>query len=337
MANDTMMRDGSMGCLACGTRVIGPYCYHCGQKNDDCRRSIVRLAAETLTDTAALDGRFARTARQTLTRPGKHVRQYADGRRSPFTPPIRYFLLVTFLFFTTLWLTDRHLLVLQAIIQDFGTEIDMSEPLSELGDIDAVAAAFDELEASGTAPKVAFHGGILMNAKDVTYTDEEIAWLEERFADSELAVSGQDISNTRLATAIISTAQNPAAFNNALNSWIPRLMVLFVPLMALLGAVFIRGKDALIYDHLLLAIQTHAFAFLVLTLSLWTSRLLPPEAPGAAFFLGVPFYYLMGLRGAFKRSWRKSIAATIFMSFVYGTLFAIAMVLAALASFMEIV
>ncbi|MEM7742003.1 MAG: hypothetical protein AAF225_14525, partial [Pseudomonadota bacterium] len=48
-------------CLACGASLVGAYCHVCGQKNDDCRRSIVRLATETLSDTAAFDGRFART------------------------------------------------------------------------------------------------------------------------------------------------------------------------------------------------------------------------------------------------------------------------------------
>ena len=338
MASDTMTRDSSMGCLACGTRIVGPYCYYCGQKNDDCRRSIVALAAETVTDAAALDGRFVRTARQTLTRPGTHVRQYADGRRSPFTPPVRYFLLVTFLFFTTLWLTDRHLVVLQAILTDMDDPVELSERLEELPDIDAVAAAFDEMEARGVEPRLTFHGGFLMNAKDVSYTEEQIAWVEESLKiDSEIIVNGRRLTGDRLTSAVINTAQNPSAFNNALNGWIPRLMILFIPFMALLATVFIRGRDALVYDHLLLAIQTHAFAFLVLTLSLWTSRFLPPEAGPTAFFLGVPLYYLMGLRGAFRRSWRKSIAATLFVTLIYSIVFTAALALAGVASFVEIV
>ncbi|MEM0930177.1 MAG: DUF3667 domain-containing protein [Pseudomonadota bacterium] len=337
MANDTMMRDSSMACLACGTRVIGPYCYYCGQKNDDCRRSIFRLAAETLTDTAALDGRFARTARQTLTRPGSHVRQYADGRRSPFTPPIRYFLVVSFLFFTTLWLTDRHLLVIQPIVLDEAIEEQPIEIDPALSDIDAAAAVLSELEAADGVPKLDFYGGFLMEAKDMSYTEEQIAWFEQRLSDSVFEFNGTTLSGPRFTNAVLGTAQNPAAFNNALNGWIPRLMILFIPFMALLGTIFIRGRDALIYDHLLLSIQTHAFGFVVMTLSLWTSRFLPPEVGPTAFFLGVPFYYLMGLRGAFKRSWRKSIVATVFVTVVYGITYTIALLVAGVASFVEIV
>ncbi len=338
MASDTMTRDSSVACLACGTRIVGPYCYYCGQKNDDCRRSIIALAAETVTDAAALDGRFVRTARQTLTRPGTHVRQYADGRRSPFTPPIRYFLLVTFLFFTTLWLTDRHLVVLQPIITDVEEAVELPEVVEELADIDAVAAALDELDAVSARPQLTFHGGFLMNAKDVSYTDEQMAWLEDSLDfDSEIIVNGRRLTGDRFMSAVINTAQNPSAFNNALNGWIPRLMILFIPFMALLATVFIRGRDALVYDHLLLAIQTHAFAFLVLTLSLWTSWILPPEVAPTAFFLGVPLYYLMGLRGAFRRSWRKSIAATFFVTFVYSIFFTAALLAAGVASFVEIV
>ncbi|MEM7741196.1 MAG: DUF3667 domain-containing protein, partial [Pseudomonadota bacterium] len=296
-----------------------------------------RLATETLSDTAAFDGRFARTARKTLVKPGQHVRQYADGCRSPFTPPIRYFLLLTFLFFTTLWLTDRHLLVLQIDILDIGGDYDTAEIIEKLSDPNVTDAEIAALQASGELPEAEFYGGFLMKAKDVSYTDEEIAWLRERIAESEFSVNGRDVNDQRLVNAIVSMAQNPAAFNNVLNGWIPRLMILFIPMMALLGTVFVRGKDALIYDHLLLSIQTHAFGFLVLTLSLWTSRFLPSDTGAAAFFLGVPFYYLMGLRGAFRRSWRKSIATAAFVTVVYAVTYSIALLAAGVASFAEIV
>jgi hypothetical protein len=110
-----------------------------------------------------------------------------------------------------------------------------------------------------------------------------------------------------------------------------------VPLLALLGTVVIRGPDALIYDHLLVSIQTHAFAFLVVTVSLWTSRILPPEVAGAAFFAGVPIYYLMALRGAFGRSWRKSIFTTLFVFGIYSVLFWSGLLFAAVESLWELI
>jgi hypothetical protein len=344
-------------CLACGTKIIGPWCHNCGQKNDDCRRSVFRLAAETVADAAALDGRFLRTCRSAILRPGSHVRQYAHGKRSPFTPPIRFFLVVTFLFFTTLWLTDRHLFVFQPIVdaeqQEGGFEIRLGGDAAEEGsEADAEAQEATDEEAE---PGVWFYGGFLKPAKDVSYTEEQRQWLMTRISEGDepgsseeegavtdaedggLTINGRTVSSSRLLAGLVQTAENPAAFNNALNEWIPRMMLLFIPFMAILGTLFIRGPDALVYDHLLIAIQVHGFAFLILTLSLWTSWLLPAEVAGWAFFLGVPLYYLLSIKGAFGRSWRKTAVATVFTTSVYSFTFVIALMLAAVASFFEVV
>ncbi|GGY53787.1 DUF3667 domain-containing protein [Parvularcula lutaonensis] len=415
--SSTTMSDGGGGqaehnaCLACGEQIFGPYCHACGQKNDDCRRSIVRLAGETVANVAALDGKFLRTVRSSLSRPGSHVHQYAHGKRSPFTPPVRFFFVVTFVFFATLWLTDRNIFVLQLVPED--TDISESNiqfrvteddeeianltigngenseatqvgsrddtvpadaagddreagPLSDFrADIETVRGDFredvetvrsdvaqalldegviDEAQADEIdsqmedAPKIVPYGGFLIKAHDLTYTEEEKEWLRSRVSVGEgFTFLGREMTSERLGDALIQTMQNPAAFNNALNEVIPFLLLLFVPLMAVLGTVFIRGRDALVYDHLLLAIQTHAFAFVVMTLTIWTGFLLPSEAGALAFLVGVPLYYLMGLRGAFHRSWRKSIATTVFVGVVYHSLFFFALLGAMIVSFWQIV
>jgi len=151
-----------------------------------------------------------------------------------------------------------------------------------------VEEALQELEAraeeSGRpfvpVPRVSF----FEQAPDRTYTDEEKAYLREMIQFENVSINGRDISSDRLAEAIIRVVQNPTAFNQALNEWIPRLTILFVPFLAILGTVVIRGRDAMIYDHLLISIQTHAFAFLIVTFSLWTNWILPPALAGWAFF-----------------------------------------------------
>lgn len=371
-------------CLACGAVLHGPWCHVCGQKDDDCRRSVLRLVAEGVTDIAALDGRFFRTCRNVVVQPGRHVHDYAHGRRSPFTPPVRLFLLVSLLFFTTLQLTNRHLLVLDVELRERGEvaqevvaevearlggdgalsseEQDILDRVREAagngaGETEMLAdAEAEETDGPSNAVTIDSEDGVslevevenggrwvpiphvmfLAPAPEREYSPEERAYIREMIGSESFEINGKTVDSEILSERILSILRNPAAFSNALNEWIPRLMLVFVPLMALLGTTVIRGRDALIYDHLLLSLQTHAIGFVVITVSIWCAGFMPGGAAGILFFAGVPIYYMLAAKGAFGRSWRKTVFATLFVFAIYSLLFWTGLVIAATQSFMEI-
>ena len=406
-------------CYACAAPVKGPYCYACGQKNDDCRRSIASLTTESVRDIASFEGRFLRTVRAVVMRPGRHLRDYGRGVRSPYSPPIRFFLVVSFAFFTTLWLTDRQIVAFQPEVhvnEDGELEIDewaggffvkardvTYTPEEREAMLGAVAAgtASDEVEAEvlrqaaedeieglradskAEIAKIEASGGPDAGARAADVAAEaEMAVQEVRtrlledlaevapgeagraaveMVQSELraeglpapvivdigddagtnveqgavTVNGREIDADRLRTGLFRLAENPRLFNNLLAEWIPRIMILMIPLMALLGALFVRGPDALLYDHALLSLNTHALAFGLMTLGMWTAGFLPGWLFGWAVFLGVPFYYYRAMRGAFGRRRRKLIPATLVVFGIYGLVLTSALSTAAVAVFTE--
>nr|WP_246408402.1 DUF3667 domain-containing protein [Parvularcula dongshanensis] len=376
-------------CYACGAPVQGPWCYACGQKNDDCRRSIFRLVGEFIRDVTSLDGRFLHTVRAVLTRPGRHLRDYGDGKRSPYTSPVRFFLVVSFAFFTTLALTDRQILVVQpevtmneagqARITGLGAgfftqpkEVRYSRAEREairasindgsmaglIGDEAAVEQAVEtrvEERLAGVQARLDAAGvPVDLEAEDEAAAAEGVDTApqpvplppdppEDEPANAEtdsvapedlsVTINGQPLDKDRFVDALFLTSENPRLFNAALDDWIPRLMILMVPLMALTGAIFVRGKDALLYDHLLLSLNTHALAFLIVVVALWFGSLVPGAVFGWIFGIGVPLYYAIAMRGAFGRRKRKVIVATFFVFSVYMLVFSIALSIAATRSF----
>ena len=153
--------------------------------------------------------------------------------------------------------------------------------------------------------------------------------------NGQITLNGEPIDTDRLLDAAFRLAENPRAFNNALDDWIPRIMILMIPLMAFLGALVIHGRDALLYDHALLSLNTHAVAFGILTLGLWTSAIFPGWLFAGALFLGVPLYYAKALRGAFGRSRRKVIFTTLFVFTIYGAVLSSALGVAAVSAFAD--
>ena len=86
-------------CANCGTPLEGPYCAACGQSDADLRRPVLSLVTDFLDGAVAWDGRFLTTLRGLYTRPGKVARDYVDGKRMQFSPPVRIYLIMTLIFF----------------------------------------------------------------------------------------------------------------------------------------------------------------------------------------------------------------------------------------------
>lgn len=88
-----------ISCLSCGTPRPGEFCPACGQQRT--RRLGFRRIAEELVESVVDVGRrqgLLFTCRELTLRPGSTVRDYADGRRRPFTNPVKYaFLALTLL------------------------------------------------------------------------------------------------------------------------------------------------------------------------------------------------------------------------------------------------
>ena len=83
---------GSPACLNCGTELAGPFCHFCGQPDRNFLRFFPVLLREFLEDFLDLDSRFARTMKPLLFHPGRLTRDYLEGRRFRYTPPMRLYL-----------------------------------------------------------------------------------------------------------------------------------------------------------------------------------------------------------------------------------------------------
>lgn len=89
---------GEAACLNCGEKLLGDYCWRCGQQAVDLHRPLRQIVRDFFDDVLDLDTRLLRSIRPLLLRPGVLTREYLAGRRAPYAPPLRLFLLATLLF-----------------------------------------------------------------------------------------------------------------------------------------------------------------------------------------------------------------------------------------------
>ena len=90
---------GSPLCLNCGTALKGPFCHYCGQPDKNLMRFFPALLREMLEDFVDFDSRFMRTIKPLLFRPGKLTRDYLDGLRFRYVPPLRLYIFSSLVLF----------------------------------------------------------------------------------------------------------------------------------------------------------------------------------------------------------------------------------------------
>ncbi len=75
------------------------FCPHCGQENHDLKVPLGHLAFEVFEGFTHFDTKFYNTMRAIFLSPGKITKDFLEGRRGRYVPPVRLYFLISFVFF----------------------------------------------------------------------------------------------------------------------------------------------------------------------------------------------------------------------------------------------
>jgi hypothetical protein len=89
-------------CLNCEASYEGEYCPRCGQRSGGLDRPLGPFAREFAEEALGLDSRARLTVPALFLRPGEIAKEYVEGRRARFVPPIRLYLVTSFVMFLVL-------------------------------------------------------------------------------------------------------------------------------------------------------------------------------------------------------------------------------------------
>jgi hypothetical protein len=117
---DSNSRIAAETCANCGTSLTGEYCPQCGQSRAELKRPVIGLFTEALDGVFTWDGRLLRTFRQLFSRPGQVAREFVDGRRRSYTPPIRLYLIVSLVFFAAMAISGIRIVAVNITADEAG-------------------------------------------------------------------------------------------------------------------------------------------------------------------------------------------------------------------------
>jgi hypothetical protein len=223
-------------CLNCGEVLTGQHCSHCGQRAAVQVISLWSLVRDFLVDVFDWDARVWRTLRPLAFRPGLLTQEYLRGRRAHYTPPVRMYLVLSVAFF------------LIGSLFDPGTDLRL-----QVGDRGASLTTDDGRPAAsdpaGVAPEQ------LERAQKVV--DDPCGADNVRLDGSVL-----EPYETQLRRACHEIVTDTPSFGRAVWENVPKMMFLFLPLIALVMAALYLGSKRYYVEHLLFFLHYHSFFFL---------------------------------------------------------------------------
>jgi hypothetical protein len=129
--------------------------------------------------------------------------------------------------------------------------------------------------------------------------------------------------NTHVYGGLQRISRDPAALNEPLTTWIPRVLFLLLPLYALLCAAFYwrQRKKFYLVDHLIFSLSMHTFTFVALIIATGLAQLLS----GGLVFLfllgSIGLYVLLSIRRFYEQSWFWTSIKFLSISGIYTIFF----------------
>jgi hypothetical protein len=312
----------SANCRNCAAPLTGPYCAQCGQHAHSSARSLGALLHDAWHVITHVDGRFWSTLWLLLTRPGQLTREYFAERRARFVPPVRLYLVISIVFFGLASLTSG--LRSGATVADLA---DRKEMAADLDDIKREAhAAQREARAATVAapgpPANAAQGA----AADDTGDDDATGAFNFDIKDCDKANSSLHWLDQPLRDACRrNVGDHGRTLKHAFAANIPRMMFVFLPLVALVMLLLYWFPRRYYVEHLVFVLHNHAALFLVMVLDIplrsavhFAPALSRPSAIATfAVFCYAAWYVYRSMRRYYGQGRALTLAKLTLVGFAY--------------------
>lgn len=316
-------------CANCGTILLGPHCYACGQPVKGMVRHLSSILADAADTILNIDSRIFRTLLPLYFRPGFLTNEYFEGRRVRYVTPFRlyFFLSILAFFLMQFALGDVNF----ENGPDVGDGIAKAKTAEEvLQQRDAAIAGLRQAEAA--APAAGGRGIAKAIEKVEKKADRRLTYLKKvdeakakgapippdpQNEDFDLDLGDgawdpkthpvhlggpkflDDKANQMLAHAkenLDRLGKDPKPLILGTIGSLPQALFVLMPVFALLLKIVYVFKRRLYMEHIIVALHSHAFIFqslFLLTLLGMTKSWAQTAAPGMVGLLNL-LMFLMG-------------------------------------------
>lgn len=315
-------------CPNCGADVSGNYCHQCGQETVLHPPSIMEFLHEFIGHYVALESKLWQTLKLLVLQPGALTREYMAGRRVRYIEPLRVYLTFSLIFFASFkFMTEEHQFGNVHIGGGASTPAKAAAKAPSPPSTPAPAASGQAAEKSADkAQPVA----ATQDATDAADDDDEDLGKQIRSAidadkrkDRNQGQAGaakdsethSGVSNFVLEKVADAADSDKTKLKAAIFGYAPYAVFALMPVFALYLKLLYLGSGRRYGEHLLFALHTNAFAFLMMTVLLF----IPGGVPyvGKLLFLWLAVYLPIAMRKVYGGSRRMTFVRWCVVMFLH--------------------
>ena len=234
-------------CLNCGHQVEEQFCTHCGQENIETRQSFGALLAHFVEDLTHYEGKFWRSMKYLLFRPGYLSVTYLEGKRATYIPPVRMYIFISFVTF-----------LLPHFLPDYETVSTVYTPEQQARLDSIMNDSFDHITLNEDL-------GFIYSSKYKTM-DELNADREARKGTAdEMSLFTYWNSKKSIELRKYTPLQVDHLFSEALERSFPKALFVYMPFFALVLWMFHGKRKWMYFDHAIFTLHYFSFILLLFT------------------------------------------------------------------------
>lgn len=270
------------GCANCGAALFGPYCSQCGQRHEHAVHSVSHFIGEAFEDFTHADSRLWRTLGALLFHPGLLTREFLEGRRARYLPPVRLYLVLSVAFFLIAGILASH-----------------SRGSAVLVEVQPTPGQVTSRRLEPATPAFA--------KQQCAQVPKDLPWLGAYGPRFE-------------AGCVAAIEDGGRSANESVLHDVPRAMFLFLPLLGLVMKALYRRPRRHYVEHLLFFVHNHALIFLVLAAFALLGTILPAPVTavlGTGLWIYVALYFFASMLRVYGQGWLATAGKLAVLSFAY--------------------
>jgi len=337
-------------CKNCGSPLYGLYCSVCGQRHFTGKNPYWEFLEDMTDQMISPESKLWRTFFHLLILPGLMTRNYFKGKRASYAPPIRLYLISLVAFFAALALLDVAVFKLSMVAtESVFTEGEREDALEDIEKRIASAQEQDQnprlieilegvqeeirvrevttssnfLAVEGSSFKYVPNLQMFAPLGDVLEEEVDAEAINDFFEIAQPVQDAGFLSDflRRVQNGFVRAAEDPRKLNNSLNIWLPRVMIIFVPMFGLFLRFFFWDKQHFVLNQMVFSLHFHTALFFFLTFFLIAQALFGDIAETVGMTVsiyGFPIFMFFSLKNSYENGWFKTAGKFLVISFFYA-------------------
>lgn len=344
-------------CLNCGTKLLDAYCHHCGQKDIPKRQTLAELWVNFISSFFSYEGKFLRTTKYIITRPGFLAVEFTQGKRESYYHPARMYVFISFIFFllffslpdsnndenvTTKGLSKTDSLELTKIPSgdEYFSQADLDSVLqqvpmdpSDRADLDSARVELGKRKIGNkkvgwSLSTTDFKTHEAYDSSQLTKPESERdGWVKRKLLHKAIEL------NQRYENNMDKFGED---FKKSFSDNFSKVLFFLLPIFALILKLLYVRKDFFYSEHLVFSIYYYNFFYLAGSLQMLFGLI--PWLEWMANLVGfwIFFYLLWAMKKMYGQLWGKTILKFSLFVFMFSIVMGIAFSIAAFSILMMI-